>query len=78
MSITFVQRISVANHFGVPPEGEERGVYRSRSPWSTAFLQFVQTLAHRTLQPLPNPQPKGWNSVVDPFRTSPRRRVLIP
>jgi hypothetical protein len=66
VSIAFVQRVSVANHIGVPPEGEERGVYRSRSPWSTAFLQMNETLTHPGLQPLPIRR-RSDELVVDPF-----------
>ena len=39
------------DHFGEPPEGEERGVYRSRSPGSTTFVQIVEAFSAPLIRP---------------------------
>ncbi len=64
------------DHFGEPPEGEERGVYRSRLRRSTAFVQIVEAFAAaRSAKPeIANTRPEiSWSTPCRTQRTRLRR-----
>jgi hypothetical protein len=52
-----------------PPGGEERGVYRSRSPGSTAFVQIVEAFSASVIRQTRNPN-KRPKSPGRPLRAS--------